>query len=293
MTRTEVLYCAPGSGLGHLNRALAVCLELRALGVRARIATNSPFAEGIARLAEFPITGIATERWREDVRSYAESARPALMVCDTFPRGIRGEWEAGLPAPCVYMARRLNRAACAALLQGEWRKGVTGIIAAERLGADHEAALSESGVPVARLPGPIRLRPGMIETPVPEELERRLETGRCCLVVHGGPAGEVEKLVAAAGEAEVVAAITPWGQRAAGMETFDYYPAGNLVARAARVVSGAGYNMVADMMFARGRHTAVAFERRYDDQAGRLAAWRDASSDGTGEAAEAIAALVR
>ncbi len=294
MTRPAVIYCAPGSGLGHLNRALAVCLELRELGVSARIVSNSPFAAGLARAARFPITGIATRRWREDVRAYVASVRPELVVCDTFPRGIRAEWEHGLPTPGVYLARRLNPEATAGLFADpDWRDGIRRVIVAEELGEAHQGVIDASGIACTRLPGPIRLRPGLVPTPVPPDLERILDAGHCCLVVHGGPADEVAQLVAAArGHGDPVA-VTPWGDAVEGVRSFDYFPAGNLVDRAVHVVSGAGYNVMADMMFLRHRHTAVSFPRRFDDQAGRLAAWRPVSRDGTHEAAQAIAELVR
>ena len=62
--RGIVAYFAPGGGLGHLNRALAVCLRLRDAKVDARIVTNSPFAEGLAALAHCPI--IRLEGIRDD-----------------------------------------------------------------------------------------------------------------------------------------------------------------------------------------------------------------------------------
>lgn len=294
MNRPSILYCAPGSGLGHLNRALAVCLELRTLGVSAQIVTNSPFAAGLARLARFPITRIPAERWRADVREFTAAVQPELMVCDTFPRGMRGEWIDGLPVPALYMARRLNPEAVATFLgDSGWPDGIVQIIAAEELSGAHDAALAASRVPVVNLPGRIRLRPGLLPTEIPGELERLLDTGRCCLVVHGGPAAEVAQLVGLARQQGEPVAITPWGERMEGVPSFEYYPAGNLMARAAHVFTGAGYNAMAEMMLRSHCHTAVAFPRRFDDQAARLASSRPASQDSTHEAAQAIAALLR
>ncbi|MGC4053761.1 MAG: hypothetical protein QM757_31625 [Paludibaculum sp.] len=88
------------------------------------------------------------------------------------------------------------------------------------------------------------------------------------------------------------AAIIPWTGKDLGVPLFEYYPAGNLMARAAHVVTGAGYNSMADMMFQSSRHTAVAFERRFDDQAARLTAAHSGSQDGTMAAALAIAAAI-
>ncbi|MBI4893376.1 MAG: hypothetical protein HY821_22335 [Acidobacteria bacterium] len=288
-----VLYSAPGSGLGHLNRALAVCLELRAMGVEVRIATNSPFAEGMARAAKFPVVGIAGRRWREDVRALAREARPDVIVCDTFPGGMRGEWEEGLPARGVYLARRLNSEGVRALAAGgRWQKGMRQVVALETLSADHEAALGESGVAVRRLSGPVRLKPGRVATAAPRELMEKLEGGRTTLVVHGGPVAEVERLVELAGRGGEVAVIAPWAMPGLGVPVFEYYPAGNVLELAVRVVSGAGYNMMADMVERPERHVPVAFERRWDDQAGRLAAGCQERGDGAREAAEAIREMV-
>ncbi len=288
-----VLYSAPGSGLGHLNRALAVCLELREMGVEARIATNSPFAEGMARAARFPVVGIAGRRWREDVRALAVELRPELIVCDTFPGGMRGEWAEGLPARGVYLARRLNLEGVRELVaERRWQAGMARVVALEELSAEHEAVLGESGLEVGRLSGPVRLKPGRVATAVPKELEEMLEGGRTALVVHGGPMEEVERLVEAARREGPVAVIAPWGELCADVRVFEYYPAGNVLGRAAKVVSGAGYNMMADMVEWPERHSAVAFDRRWDDQAGRLAGWRPARGDGALEAAASIRELL-
>ncbi|MGJ5820012.1 hypothetical protein [Paludibaculum fermentans] len=294
MNGPSVLYCAPGSGLGHLNRALAVCLELQALGVSVRIVTNSPFAAGLAPLARCPITRIPADRWPSGVREFAAAVRPEVMVCDTFPRGMRGEWSQGLPAPAVYIARRLNPEATARFL-GEpgWQAGIIQVVVAEELTEEHEAALVASQVPLVRLPGRIRLRPGLLPTTIPPELDGLLGSGRCCLVVHGGPVEELTQLAGLARDHGQPVAITPWDVALEGVRCFEYYPAGNLMARAAHVVTGAGYNAMADMMFSRDRHTALAFPRRFDDQAGRLAEWKPASQDGTREAALAIASTLR
>lgn len=293
MNRPAVLYCAPGSGLGHLNRALSVCLELRALDIAAQIVTNSPFATGLARLARFPVVGIQSQTWQADVQAFASAVRPDLLVCDTFPRGMRGEWAQGFPAPALYLARRLKAESVSLLLRDPgWQEGLVQVIAAEDLADEHETALATSGIPVVRLPGRIRLRPGLLPTQIPAELERLLEGGRCSLVVHGGPAEETAELIRRAAAHGDPAVVTPWGNGIAGAPGFEYYPAGNLMERAAHVVTGAGYNAMADMMFQRDRHTAVAFPRRFDDQAARLACWQPASRDGTRDAALAIAAAL-
>lgn len=286
--RPRVLYFAPGSGLGHLNRALAVCLELRNLGIAARIVTNSPFAEGIAHAARFPITAIASAQWLQDAPAYLAAINPDLAVFDTFPWGLRGEWfRCGIR--CVYMARRLRwQTYLEALGSAGNLDGFARVIVLEPLSADHEQTLNVAN-DVVRLPGPVRLRPGAVNTPVPANLQRILDSGNAWLVVHGGVQSEVDQLIAEAGarkpEASPLAIVSPWDG------AFDYYPATNLVAQAAHVITGAGYNSMADMLHRPAHHTAIAFLRRFDDQAARLAQPRP-DQEGTTRAASAIAELL-
>jgi hypothetical protein len=93
-----------------------------------------------------------------------------------------------------------------------------------------------------------------------------------------------------AGTGTPVAVISPW--KLAHAPSFDYFPAANLIERAKHVYTGAGYNSIADTMDRRTRHTAVAFPRRYDDQAARLAALPAMSIDSTRMAAAAIASVL-
>jgi hypothetical protein len=252
-----IAYYAPGSGLGHLNRGLAVCLALRDGGWEARLLSNSPYARGVAGLARCPVVGVSPEETEE----YVAANRPAVLVMDTFAQGLRGERPRA--RAMVHVARRLLRPVKV--------EGFDAVIQAEPLAAEQEAGLPAGTV---RLPGPIRLAPGRVATPVPPELDRE----GLHLVVHAGPAAEVARLVALAPEPRAVVHL-------------NYYPACNLVGQAAHVYSGAGYNIMADML-GRGKHTAVAFARRYDDQAGRLRGFFTEPGDGTALAARTIAALL-
>lgn len=281
----QVLYFAPGSGLGHVTRALAVCMELRDLGVQAGIVTNSPFAEALSRLSKIAFTEIATAEWAVAAPLLLAEREPGLAIVDAFPNGMRGEWAARPATRMVHIARRLRLDKYGAAA-GAW-EGFALTIAIEALGPEHDALLRP---PVVRLPGLIRLRPLRIHAAPPRELERMLERG-AAMVVHGGPLKEVEQLLAMAGGDAPVAAITPW--KLAGVKAFDYFPAANVMDRARHLYTGAGYNSIADTMHMRARHTAVAFPRRYDDQAARLAGVGGAGIDSTREAAEAIADLLR
>ena len=251
-----IAYYAPGSGLGHLNRGLAVCLALRDLGHDARLLSNSRFAGRLACLARCPIVGVAPEL----AAAYVLEARPDVLVMDTFPHGLRGE-RPQAPA-MVHIARRLQHPLPVF--------GYDAVIQAEPLSPDHEALLGAA----IRLPGPIRLPPGRIPTPVPPELDR----DGLHLVVHSGPAGEVNQLTTLAPELRAVINL-------------DYYPVCNILHRAAHVYSGAGYNIMAEML-GRPNHTAIPFPRHYDDQAARLRNFFTAPADGTPLAARTIASFL-
>lgn len=251
-----IAYYAPGSGLGHLNRGLAVCLALRDLGHDARLLSNSRFAERIAGLSRCPIVGVAPEL----AEAYVLEARPDVLVMDTFPHGLRGECP---QAPAiVHIARRL---------QQPWAvSGFDAVIQAEPLSPAHEALLG----PALRLPGPIRLPPGRIPTPLLAELDR----DGLHLVVHSGPAAEIAQLTNLAPEPRAVINL-------------NYYPACNILHRAAHVYSGAGYNIMAEMV-GRPNHTAIPFHRQYDDQAARLLNFFTEPVDGTPLAAYTIASFL-
>jgi len=287
---TPVLYFAPGSGLGHLTRALAVCLELRDLGIASGIVTNSPFAEPLARLSRLPITHIASSEWSQAAPRFLAEHAPRLAIVDTFPNGMRGEWSVRPPTPFIHIARRLNNCTSIAGGGSAWT-GFALTIAIESLAADHEALLQP---PLLRLPGLVRLRPLLIETPIHTELDRMLDDG-AALVIHGGPLEEVEQLLALARQqlpgGMPIAAITPW-PLSCGTPAFDYFPAANLIHRARHIFTGAGYNSIADTMHYRFRHTALPFPRRFDDQAARLAMLPPVSADSTRAAAVAIAGVL-
>ncbi len=251
-----IAYYAPGSGLGHLNRGLAVCLALRDLGHDARLITNSRFAERLAGLARCPIVGVPPEL----AEAYVLEARPDVLVMDTFPYGLRGE-RPQAPA-MVHLARRLQQPLPAS--------GFDAVIQAEPLPPDHEALLG----PSIRLPGPIRLPPGRIPAPLPSELDR----DGLHLVVHSGPSTEVTQLTNLAPDPRAIINLT-------------YYPACNILHRAAHVYSGAGYNIMAEML-GRPNHTAIPFPRHYDDQFARSLGFFTELADGTPLAASTIASFL-
>lgn len=89
-----------------------------------------------------------------------------------------------------------------------------------------------------------------------------------------------------------LAVVTPRPIESKGCRWFEYFPAAGLFAKASRVVTGAGYNIMAEMRRFEEKHLAVAFERKYDDQKGRLAGSQMSPQNGAHKAAKYIVSLL-
>lgn len=259
LRKLTLAYFAPGAGLGHLNRALAICLPLRRSGVDARIVTNSPFAGGIAAIARCPVHRFAGDP-QQAADGFIDEMRPDAVVMDTFP--LRG------PVTAIHVARR-------------WKDPLPLppyglVIEAEPLSAAHRAVLPADRVV---LRGPIVLAPGVVS---PRGTMPAVES---TLIVHSGPEHEIAELIQHAKGRYTV--ISPWPG------AIEYYPASNLYAQARHVITGAGYNSMAELLGLRERHTAVAFERRHDDQHARLREFFAPEASRFDGAAEAVAAMLR
>ena len=166
------------------------------------------------------------------------------------------------------------------------------ILRVEPLHAAHEAALRELTDQVVDLelgdppPGP--------EGPATTRASALPQ--RFWLVAHAGPPDELAELVAYARDLQriardpaalVVAAPPTPGGRSPALEdsgellSVDLYPASPLFARAARVVSACGFNVMRQMEPHADRHSFLPFQRRYDDQFARAARRRDRLRAGT------------
>jgi hypothetical protein len=393
MTRpAEILYVAAGAGMGHLVRAGAVCVALRDEGIRGRIVTHSRYAEILRRITGLTIDEIPSQRWTQEVVPFARALSPRLVVLDTFPWGLRGEWVgcevAGLRfaiiarglnissyleaadlklegsvhhfinaiarSSSLSQARRsgchcwLAQQCCAQGTAGQASSGThagsrdsatgiapiegiasrrmtgkmraplnsqeqglqerhridateylalhdTKVIVPEPLNEDYLSLLQASGAELHALHGRIRFPAEAFPAPVPAALERLLDGGKLWLVVHSGPDKEVRDLVSRA-RAEIaahgsgkVAAVVPRPVNGLSCPVFSYFPAARLYGRAYRVLTGAGYNSVAEMARWKHKHVCIPFPRRYDDQEGRVREIPEQTGDGAAEAARILA----
>ncbi|MEW5725520.1 MAG: hypothetical protein AB1896_20600 [Thermodesulfobacteriota bacterium] len=294
-----ILFAAPGAGLGHLVRASAVGLALERLALKTRIVTNSPYAAGLGRLTGLTVDHLPSRRWPAQVRAYAAALKPTLVVLDAFPFGLRGEWRDPPPGlRFALLARRLKVRAYLEAAGVEWDPAaptLERIIQIEPLGEDLLGLLALRGTDPRTLTGRIRFPAGDFPTPVPGGLAEVLDSGRAWLVVHSGPEKEVRRLWdLAAADLEKngggrLAAILPRETDGIPGPVFEYFPAARLYNRAFRVITGAGYNSLAEAALEPEKHLLCPFTRRYDDQAARLAGPPPGPGDGAMEAARLLA----
>ena len=297
-----MIYAAPGAGLGHLVRACAVGSALRELGLTVRIVTHSLYAKTLGSITGLEIDFIPSAKWVAKFAAHVDYYQPSLVVLDVFPWGIRGEALALADRyPTVLMARRLNMAAylkAANLDRDASSPLLKRIIAAEPLNPDFMSLLLEAEADIRFLPGRIRLEPPQSRLPEPADLARRLENESIRLVVHTGPENEVRELIAQARDhgsgdqhASVIA-ILPRALEISDIPVFHYYPASVFYSRAAKIITGGGYNSLAETAPYPGKGLHRPFDRRYDDQAGRILETPVGPENGGPEAARIIASWV-
>ena len=110
--KPPLIYYAPGAGLGHLTRGIAILRQWRKrTGYPALLLSYSPFAplarkEGIG-VREIPGPDPGA------LKRLLARAGPRALVVDTFPRGIMGEMADLVPAlgiPTILIQRYLNPA---------------------------------------------------------------------------------------------------------------------------------------------------------------------------------------
>jgi len=245
------------------------------------------------------IAYIPSGNWVGQVPVVAETLRADLVVLDAFPWGIRGEWEDyhANPSRFVTMARRLHVDAYLEAAGIRWDYSapqISRIIVAEPLNPDYLQMLQDSGSELRHLTGRIRFPAEDFPVAIPRKSVKFLQTERIWVVVHTGSRGETDQLLARARmgieseDAGQAVAVVPAFVGPLRCPTFQYFPAAHYYGLAYRVVTGAGYNSLAEMSLWPEKHVCIPFDRRYDDQAGRLSqAW-----PGSGNGAEEAASLI-
>lgn len=256
---------AQGGGLGHLTRIRAYLHTMHA-DEPATVLTTSPFAAdprvlGPHRL--MPLTG--------PLGAVLHELRPDTLVVDAFPGGINGELCAAAVPPgtrTVHLARLLRWDAYRQMLPPDELR-FTHTWTVEEIDGEHRAHLERISETVA----PLEL------SDPPAEAGLDLAAGTW-LISHAGPAAEIHELISYARECAILEGRRPRlvltapsrpADLPADVRHIDPYPAWPLFARAERIVSAAGFNVVRQTSPWRARHRMLPFPRRWDDQFTRAA----------------------
>jgi hypothetical protein len=266
-----IFYYALGGGLGHLTRGRRV-LEL--LGLDATIVTASQYARDERVTGGIPIVEVPPHL-EHDVdahRVWMRALDAERLIVDTFPGGIQGEL-CGLEVPMDHVARLLR--------WDEYRRavpddlpsfGTTWIV--EDLAPEHDAFVRanservvflECGGTASAFRSACEYESGGLATALQ----------RFWLIVHSGPEDEVRELIAFTSELRALANNAPEHILVAtrcdtplpsGFERIDIYPASALYARAERIISAAGFNVMLETEPWSHKHEVVPFARKFDDQ---------------------------
>lgn len=280
--RPHWLLYALGGGLGHLTRALALARAASRRptergGADCTIVANTPWASALG-----PFVSEEAVRWIILSASADRAAIAAaierlltqswnLLIVDTFPRGLGGE-----------LAPLLGRVRCPRVLVH--RDLDPRYVEARRIrqfvAAHYDLVLSpgESG-PLADLPRCHRTPPWLVRDA--HELASRddaraalgITTGEpIVLVSAGGRPEELDDMralargLAAEGRAVVFSSLADGG----------HFPLIERMAGVDVLVGGGGYHTVAEARATGTPLVGIAFPRRYDRQARRLAGFRTA-----------------
>jgi hypothetical protein len=254
---------AIGGGAGHVTRARRV---VETLGINAVIlatptdhrATGSiPLIE-IPRALEGDVT--AHRAWlRTIARDYDR------LIVDTFPAGIQGELSGFADLPLDFVGRLLR--------VDEYRRATN-----DAPWPSFETAyVVEEGAPAVTCARVVQLD---LAGPQPMSGAPDVHAPRgYWLIVHSGPAEEVQELINYAvalreverSKTKVLVATACDVAMPEDFTRVDAFPATPLFAAAARIVSAAGFNVMLETEPWRDKHVVLPFARRFDDQFARAA----------------------
>jgi hypothetical protein len=256
-----VIVCyAQGGGLGHLTRIRAYLHTVHA-DEPATILSVSPFTADPRVLGPHRLLPAAA----------LPDLRPSMLVVDAFPAGLDGELRASSVPPgarTVHLARLLRWDAYRRVLPPDPIR-FDEVHALEPLDDAHAAFLG----PATPLP----------LTDPPAAADAADAADGSWLIVHSGPSDEINDLLGYARDCAEAEGHRPRLVLLAPHRPPDLppdvvhagpYPAWPLFARAARVISAAGFNVVRQMAPWRSKHLMLPFPRRWDDQFTRAARTR-------------------
>jgi hypothetical protein len=284
---------ALGGGLGHITRARALLHTLGKAAEPVTVLVSSPQALDPRALGHWsallaPSEATASRGALGDwVARTLARLQPRALYVDAFPGGVLGElcgreWPPGMQR--FHAARRLRWQVYRQRLAGRLPSYVRSCIL-EPLEGEHRAALAAACEGLEEL--------ALQDPPAPPLVPMNGAAGSTApilpsawLVVHSGPAAEIQELVAYAadlrrqegGDSPLVL-ISPGRppDLPAEVAHWDLYPAWPLFPVAARIVTACGFNAMRQTVSCQGRHHFLPFPRPLDDQFERAARRRGAS----------------
>ncbi len=292
--KATILYYAMGGGLGHLTRTFAILNQMGSIGQPIRILASSKHTALTTAYESFPIDIADLSRlcsrkaYLQYLKSYIHRHNVKMIVLDTFPWGIVGEWSAIFPnIPRVLVARALKWHVYGQRIgfrYGVWPLATLVLEPLEH--AYYDLISRESRITELREPIIYQCKPESASST--STLERR----KSWLVVHSGDVAEQKTL-----KTYAKAKMAQLNCKPASLHTIfphqDIYPAQKFIPLYGNIIGGAGYNMTALAAVAGSnqRFFLQPFHRRFDDQHARLAqfksgSWHNIKRNGALQAAE-------
>lgn len=280
-----------GGGLGHLTRSLAILQEAPQLSGHVRLMVSSKHAALVMSQAPCPVDFIAGERltskrtYLRFLAEYLMQYRIEVIVLDTFPFGIVGEWRhVGGTIPRLLVARYLKWN-----VYGEktckdgpipWQTLVL-----EPLAKEYARVLKRYSQ-LSTLEAPISLQSV-------ESSKGHFSDKKDCVVIHSGNETEREALISLAKQT-----CTGYTKGSFMLDCIfpeqGIYPAERAIPHYTYVVSAAGYNMtaIASQSPPEQTHILFPFRRRFDNQFLRVKRlkngllWQKQNNNGAQQAAQ-------
>lgn len=280
--REKVLYYCLGGGLGHITRFTAFCntLSIRPILITANKTVSSDYLNSFTSYVYYLPDNLkddkqALKKW---LLKKIKEINPDRLILDAFPAGVLGEL-ADFPnelnsIKIEYISRILKLDTYNKRVEGELPK-YSRIWQVEKVGEAQSVWLNHlakyNNIPITEL-----------TLCYPEsDVDSKINTPEnCWLIVHSGSDQELQELYEYAKDIALLENASPnyvvVGQLSAAkflpenVSYYNCYPVNNILKKAARVISAAGFNIMQQMSKIKEKHFVLPFNRPLDDQHLRL-----------------------
>lgn len=278
---SNVLIYAPGGGLGHFTRALALSQTLHSSDVSILV-SSIPEAVNFHHDAKIQLIPQSVQngksKFREWFNDVVVTCIPDVVIIDTFPAGITGELnEVDLSMFYVVLIGRYLKIEVYRRFAGQISNRINKICLVEKV-CDHYLHYLKN------------LCSDISDIVIDDPFDRwekdptyinciKQCTGEKWLLVHSGTQDECEKLYDYAEKIALIHRVHPFyflcGHFTRSVENplqidFTMYPVCQYYSLFDRVITGAGYNSVRQVQKYAHAYNFYPFERLFDDQHARV-----------------------